>query len=33
MEKGGTEVRRAVSTYSRRHIDLQRISSALCTAY
>ncbi|MFI1093381.1 putative leader peptide [Streptomyces sp. NPDC020917] len=25
-------VSRAVSTYSRRHIDLQRISSALCPA-
>ncbi|MFC1421239.1 putative leader peptide [Streptacidiphilus cavernicola] len=28
----GTVVRRAIGTYSRRHIDLQRSSSALCTA-
>ncbi|MFC1425116.1 putative leader peptide [Streptacidiphilus sp. N1-12] len=25
-------MRRAIGTYSRRHIDLQRIASALCTA-
>ncbi|MCX4553881.1 hypothetical protein OG709_31360 [Streptomyces sp. NBC_01267] len=25
--------RRAAGTYSRRHIDLQRVSAALCPAY